>query len=143
MSIESSLSQIIGPLQEHYFGKTSLGSEETSRKCLVPFLEFGIRKKFKFPQIECCLNSSDLEFQFLFYRVLLFQFALPAIQVILFCICIGADPFNIPLAVVNEDSGQVYSRNFLKQLDSYIVEQVRISNHVYSSILYIFVLKME
>lgn len=55
--------------------------------------------------------------------VLLFQFALPAIQVILFCICIGADPFNIPLAVVNEDEGIVYSRDFLKQLDSYVVDQ--------------------
>ncbi|XP_025018058.1 ABC transporter G family member 20 [Tetranychus urticae] len=55
--------------------------------------------------------------------VLLFQFALPAIQVILFCICIGADPFNIPLAVVNEDTGQIYSRDFLKELDPYIVDQ--------------------
>lgn len=55
--------------------------------------------------------------------VLLFQFALPAIQVILFCICIGADPFNIPLAVVNEDTGQIYSRDFLAELDPYIVDQ--------------------
>jgi len=54
--------------------------------------------------------------------VLLFQFALPAIQVILFCICIGADPFNIPLAVVNEDN-QVLSRQFLDNLDPYIVTQ--------------------
>lgn len=56
--------------------------------------------------------------------VLLFQFALPAIQVILFCICIGADPFNIPLAVVNEDN-QVLSRQFLENLDPYTVSQYR------------------
>ena len=56
--------------------------------------------------------------------VLLFQFALPAIQVILFCICIGADPFNIPLAVVNEDN-QVLSRQFLDNLDPYTVSQYK------------------
>lgn len=59
--------------------------------------------------------------------VLLFQFALPAIQVILFCICIGADPFNIPLAVVNEDN-QVLSRQFLDNLDPYTVTQYRFAS---------------
>jgi len=56
--------------------------------------------------------------------VLLFQFALPAIQVILFCICIGADPFNIPLAVVNQDN-QLLSRQFLDNLDPYTVTQYK------------------
>jgi hypothetical protein len=56
--------------------------------------------------------------------VLLFQFALPAIQVILFCICIGADPFNIPLAVVDDDQ-HALSRQFLDNLDPYIVTQHR------------------
>ncbi|RWS08097.1 ATP-binding cassette transporter sub-family H 88708-like protein, partial [Dinothrombium tinctorium] len=56
--------------------------------------------------------------------VLLFQFALPAIQVILFCICIGADPFNIPLAVVNHDTlGLQLGQSFLNKLDPYIVDK--------------------
>jgi ABC-type sulfate/molybdate transport systems ATPase subunit len=56
--------------------------------------------------------------------VLLFQFALPAIQVILFCICIGADPFNIPVAIVNEESPPFLSKLFLDKLDPYLVQQV-------------------
>ena len=56
--------------------------------------------------------------------VLLFQFALPAIQVILFCICIGADPFNIPVAIVNEEDPPFLSKLFLEKLDPYLVHQV-------------------
>lgn len=56
--------------------------------------------------------------------VLLFQFALPAIQVILFCICIGADPFNIPVAIVNEENPPLLSKLFLDKLDPYLVQQV-------------------
>jgi ABC-type Fe3+/spermidine/putrescine transport system ATPase subunit len=56
--------------------------------------------------------------------VLLFQFALPAIQVILFCICIGADPFNIPVAIVNEEEPPFLSKLFLDKLDPYLVHQV-------------------
>lgn len=56
--------------------------------------------------------------------VLLFQFALPAIQVILFCICIGADPFNIPVAIVNEEDPPFLSKLFLDKLDPYLVHQV-------------------
>lgn len=55
--------------------------------------------------------------------VLLFQFALPAIQVILFCICIGADPFNIPVAIVNEEDPPFLSRIFLDKIDPYLVNQ--------------------
>jgi len=58
--------------------------------------------------------------------VLLFQFALPAIQVILFCICIGADPFNIPVAIVNEEDPPFLSKLFLDKLDPYLVHQVRL-----------------
>ena len=56
--------------------------------------------------------------------VLLFQFALPAIQVILFCICIGADPFNIPVAIVNDEDPPFLSKMFLDKLDPYLVHQV-------------------
>ena len=36
--------------------------------------------------------------------VLLFQFLLPSIEVILFCACIGQDPFNLKVAVYNEEN---------------------------------------
>jgi len=60
--------------------------------------------------------------------VLLFQFALPAIQVILFCICIGADPFNIPVAIVNEEDPPFLSKLFLDKLDPYLVHQNKFEN---------------
>ncbi|KAI1295551.1 ABC transporter G family member 20 [Halotydeus destructor] len=60
--------------------------------------------------------------------VLLFQFALPAIQVILFCICIGADPFNIPVAIVNHEDPPFLSKIFLDKLDPYLVNQHNFSN---------------
>lgn len=60
--------------------------------------------------------------------VLLFQFALPAIQVILFCICIGADPFNIPVAIVNEENPPFLSKLFLDKLDPYLVHQTNFSS---------------
>lgn len=64
--------------------------------------------------------------------LLLFQFVLPAIQVILFCICVGNDPFDIPVAIVNEessaDSVAALSSQFLKSIDSHLVRQVNFSN---------------
>uniref|UniRef100_A0A6G1S9A6 ABC transporter G family member 23 n=1 Tax=Aceria tosichella TaxID=561515 RepID=A0A6G1S9A6_9ACAR len=35
--------------------------------------------------------------------VLLFQFMLPSVEVILFCLCIGQEPFNLPLSIYNEE----------------------------------------
>lgn len=64
--------------------------------------------------------------------LLLFQFALPAIQVILFCICVGNDPFDIPVAVVNEESSAdsiaALSSQFLRSVDHRLVKQVNYSN---------------
>ena len=56
--------------------------------------------------------------------VLLFQFLLPSIEVILFCICIGRDPFNIPVAIYNEEIDGEYSGWFLDKIDSRTVTQV-------------------
>lgn len=67
--------------------------------------------------------------------LLLFQFLLPAIQVILFCICVGNDPFDIPVAVVNDetietpaDSITALSTRFLSSIDTHLVKQVKYSN---------------
>jgi len=64
--------------------------------------------------------------------LLLFQFVLPAIQVILFCICVGNDPFDIPVAIVNEESSTdsiaALSGQFLRSIDSHLVRQVNFTN---------------
>lgn len=68
--------------------------------------------------------------------LLLFQFVLPAIQVILFCICVGNDPFDISVAVVNEessaDSVAALSSQFLRSIDTHLVKQVNFSDLNYA-----------
>lgn len=60
--------------------------------------------------------------------LLLFQFVLPAIQVVLFCICVGNDPFDIPVAIVNEESSSdsiaALSTQFLRSINPHLVRQV-------------------
>ena len=60
--------------------------------------------------------------------VLIFQFMLPAIQVILFCLCIGGEPFDVPVAVVNEEQVPKSSLAFLGGLSKKIIRQVRYDN---------------
>ncbi|KAL3050677.1 hypothetical protein OYC64_012656 [Pagothenia borchgrevinki] len=60
---------------------------------------------------------------------LCFQFLLPVIQVSLICVCIGADPKGIQVAVVNnETSPSSYSQSLLSFLDNSSVVQVNL-NH--------------
>lgn len=56
--------------------------------------------------------------------LLLFQFLLPAIQVILFCLCIGSEPFDIDVAIVNEEQPPYLSKLFLSKIDPHTVRQV-------------------
>lgn len=56
--------------------------------------------------------------------VLLFTFLVPSIQVILFCLCIGSDPFELQVAVVNEDTHPILSQPFLGRLDNTTLSQV-------------------
>lgn len=55
--------------------------------------------------------------------LLAFQYILPVVQIILFCICIGGDPFDIKVAIVNEESPPYLSSIFIKNLDPYFIEQ--------------------
>ncbi|XP_064485038.1 ABC transporter G family member 20-like isoform X3 [Ornithodoros turicata] len=57
--------------------------------------------------------------------VLLFTFLVPSIQVILFCLCIGSDPFDLQIGVVNQDYHPLLSTPFLQQLDNVTLNQVR------------------
>jgi len=49
--------------------------------------------------------------------VIVFEFILPALQVILFCYCVGGDPFDVPLAIVNEESVPKASILFLSSIN--------------------------
>lgn len=60
--------------------------------------------------------------------VLIFEFILPAVQVILFCLCIGGDPFDVPLAVVNDEVIPQASRFFLDAIDKKAIRQVPFDN---------------
>lgn len=60
--------------------------------------------------------------------VLMFQFMLPAIQVILFCLCIGGEPFDVPLAVVNDESRPHSSLQFLDGLNRKVIRQIKYDN---------------
>ena len=60
--------------------------------------------------------------------VLVFQFMLPAIQVILFCLCIGGEPFDVPVAVVNDELVPKSSVQFLNGLNRKIIRQVKYDN---------------
>ncbi|CAG2109369.1 unnamed protein product [Medioppia subpectinata] len=56
--------------------------------------------------------------------VLLFQFLLPSIEVILFCTCIGQHPFDIPVAVYNEEPMGQFSQQFLNHIDNNTIIQM-------------------
>lgn len=62
--------------------------------------------------------------------MLLFQFLLPSIEVILFCICIGQEPFNLPVSVFNEEglnnlqNPELYGNQFLSHINNKSVIQV-------------------
>lgn len=60
--------------------------------------------------------------------VLIFEFILPAVQVILFCLCIGGDPFDVPLAVVNDELIPQASKFFLDAIDKKAIRQVPFTN---------------
>ncbi|UXI22785.1 VWA domain-containing protein [Sarcoptes scabiei] len=56
--------------------------------------------------------------------ILLFYFFLPSIQIALFCICIGQDPKNIPVAIYNAEDPPGLSAEYLSFVNSEIVVQI-------------------
>lgn len=70
--------------------------------------------------------------------VLMFQFLLPSIEVILFCICIGQEPFNLPVAVFNQElatlnttimnASETFSYKYLSRIDNRSVIQLPYDN---------------
>jgi hypothetical protein len=73
--------------------------------------------------------DTDYESYFLLCRFLLFQFILPSIQIILFCVCIGRKPYDLTVSVVNEEvSG--FSQLFLDCLDTSAIHNVSVIKFV-------------
>lgn len=70
--------------------------------------------------------------------VLMFQFLLPSIEVILFCLCIGQEPFNLPVSVYNEEllklntsimiPTETFSFKYLNRIDNRSVIQHNYDN---------------
>lgn len=77
---------------------------------------------------------------FVYYRVLLFVFALPVMQVVLFCLAIGKDPTDLKMAIVNHEipignsscpvldgcNLSLLSCRYLSFLNSDLIEKVRL-----------------
>jgi len=77
------------------------------------------------------------------HRVMLFIFALPVMQVILFCLAIGRDPIGLHLAVVNHELNQsggiceyndgcsfkMLSCRYLQHLDNVTIIKVSVSSY--------------
>ncbi|GFU24645.1 ABC transporter G family member 20 [Nephila pilipes] len=58
-----------------------------------------------------------------------FQIFIPAFQVIVFCLCVGGEPYNIPMAVVNLESGfGSKSSAFLESINPDTISQNKFSN---------------
>lgn len=70
--------------------------------------------------------------------VLMFQFLLPSVEVILFCLCIGQEPFNLPVSVFNEEAINLnttetslasrYSYQYLQKISNRSVIQMPFSS---------------
>lgn len=60
---------------------------------------------------------------FFFIRFLLFQFILPSIQIILFCVCIGNAPYGLKMAIVNNET-QGLGQLFIRELDNETIDKV-------------------
>lgn len=56
--------------------------------------------------------------------VLLFTFLVPSVQVVLFCLCIGSDPFELQVAVVNQEPHPLLSVAFLQRIDNTTLSQI-------------------
>ena len=52
------------------------------------------------------------------------QFLLPVLCLVMFCVCIGGTPAQLPIGVINSDSNSQLSLILLKSLNPYILKQI-------------------
>ena len=82
----------------------------------------------------CALTSKNFARLMRNLPVLMFQFILPSVEVILFCLCIGQEPFNLPVSVYNQElissngtqaaPGSLFSDQFLAKISNRSVIQM-------------------
>uniref|UniRef100_A0A1I8G3A4 ABC transporter domain-containing protein n=1 Tax=Macrostomum lignano TaxID=282301 RepID=A0A1I8G3A4_9PLAT len=79
-----------------------------------------LRSVFALPSLWHILAVVGKNFNNLRRRLtfLAFQFILPIIQIVLFCVCVGGDPFGLTLASVNLDSSGELGAKFMTYLDN-------------------------
>ena len=65
---------------------------------------------------------------------LFFQFFLPMLEAILFCLCLGLDLHDIPVAIYNGDIGGALSNTFLIELNKKIIEKYFFNDNVHQAI---------
>ncbi|XP_054710779.1 LOW QUALITY PROTEIN: ABC transporter G family member 20-like [Uloborus diversus] len=61
--------------------------------------------------------------------LIFFQLFIPTFQVIVFCLCVGGEPFDLPMSIVNEEtdpSGK--AKDLLQHISSHTIHQIPFSN---------------
>ncbi|KAH3702532.1 hypothetical protein DPMN_077556 [Dreissena polymorpha] len=133
-------------LPNNQFSKSSLNDEETVPVCNgddVPLLGSVLEPTVTHSKWACPVglpSGRNIAAQFMKnlhimrrkIGFLLFQFMLPFVEILLFCICIGNDPFGLHLAIVNEDTGGLGQR-YLQALDNHSIIQENYTTQGYSA----------
>lgn len=118
-------------------GRPSTTSQIVARKKLQRQLQDCVHRRSKRKELRSTIQTWYLMFMTLLWKcyvrsirhpqLIVFQYLLPLVQIILFCICIGADPFDIKIGIVNDESPPYLSTLFLKNLDPYFIQQKNFS----------------
>lgn len=72
----------------------------------------------------------------LYLRFLIFQFLIPVIQISLFCLCIGREPYDLNFGIVNNETNFNDSSYFGAKM--YVDE---LSNHTFKKVHFLMLLK--
>ncbi|XP_064650720.1 ABC transporter G family member 20-like isoform X2 [Lineus longissimus] len=65
---------------------------------------------------------------------LMFQFLLPSLQIVLFCLCIGRMPADLNMAVVNNETSGTLGEKFLSKIDPVYIAQNNFSHDMNAAI---------
>ncbi|XP_038064828.1 ABC transporter G family member 20-like [Patiria miniata] len=60
--------------------------------------------------------------------IIFFSVIIPILQTSLFCLAVGNDPRDLPVAVVNLEKPPLFSHLYLQQIDNYTVHQVPVAS---------------
>jgi hypothetical protein len=64
----------------------------------------------------------------------MFEFLIPVIQISLFCLCIGREPYGLPVGIVNNETitNSIYNKSllFVNQLNNQTFSLVKKKNNI-------------